>query len=73
MQKALLRAFLTPLNILNKVEIDLDFSKRFMISEEIKDLPYGLIWNEFCLRNDVPTGQNLISVLDGYQKSVSDR
>jgi L-rhamnose isomerase len=73
MQKALLRAFLTPFNILNKVEIDLDFSKRFMITEEIKDLPYGLIWNEFCLRNDVPTGQNLISVLDSYQQSVSDR
>ena len=44
-----------------------------MITEEIKDLPYGLIWNEFCLRNDVPTGQNLISVLDSYQQSVSDR
>ena len=73
MQKSLLRAFLTPLKVLNEVEEALDFSKRLMITEEIKDLPFGLVWKELCQRNNVPTGQKLISVLDKYQESVSDR
>ena len=73
MQKSLLRAFLTPLKVLNEVEEALDFSKRLMVTEEIKDLPFGLVWKELCQRNNVPTGQKLISVLDKYQESVSDR
>ena len=43
------------------------------ITEELKDLPYGLVWEEFCARHSVPAGQPLIKDLEGYQNSVSDR
>ncbi|MFY0635201.1 MAG: L-rhamnose isomerase [Vannielia sp.] len=73
MQKALLRALLLPLERLRKAEESLDFSIRFMLTEEFKDLPFGAVWAEFCARAEVPAGTALIDRLDAYQASVSGR
>ena len=73
MQKALLRALLTRLESLKSAERALDFTTRLAVTEELKDLPYGAIWDEFSKREDVPNGQALIRELDRYQNSVSGR
>ena len=73
MQKALLRAFLLPLEHLKSAENNLDFTTRFMMTEEIKDLPFGTVWNEFCARLDVPMGLSLLQKRDGYQSKVAGR
>ena len=73
MQKALLQSLLKPWKLLRDAENTLDFTKRLIITEELKDLPYGLIWEEFCARHSVPAGPPLIKDLEGYQNSVSDR
>lgn len=73
MQKALLRAMLTPIERLKDAETRLDFSARLMLTEELKDLPFGFVWSEFCTRQDVPTGLSLIQELDAYQNAVSHR
>ncbi|SLN61195.1 L-rhamnose isomerase [Pseudoruegeria aquimaris] len=73
MQKALLRAMLAPQQALTQAETGLDFTKRLVMTEELKDLPYGAIWAEFCRRNDVPEGLALIKELDGYQSRVAAR
>ena len=73
MQKALLRALLLPLERLRGLEDSLDFTSRLTNTEELKDLPYGAVWDEFCSRNDCPSGMTLIGNLDAYQASVSGR
>ena len=73
MQKALLQSLLKPWKLLRDAENTLDFTKRLTITEELKDLPFGLVWGEFCTRHSVPAGQPLIKDLDGYQNSVSNR
>jgi len=73
MQKALLQALLKPWGRLREVEGALDFTARLTVTEELKDLPYGLVWAEFCARKDVPFGSALIGNLDAYQASVSTR
>ena len=73
MQKALLRALCLPLDELRKAEDAMDFTTRFTVTEELKDLPHGAIWAEFCARMEVPTGRSLIQSLDTYQASVSSR
>ena len=73
MQKALLQSLLKPWKLLRDAENTLDFTKRLTITEELKDLPYGLVWEEFCTRHSVPAGQPLIKDLEGYQNSVSAR
>ena len=73
MQKALLQALLKPWKLLRDAENKLDFTKRLTITEELKDLPHGLVWEEFCTRHNMPVGQSLIKDLESYQNSVSGR
>lgn len=73
MQKALLRALLLPQAKLKAVEARLDFTARLALTEELRDLPFAAVWNEFCERAGKPVGAKLISSLEGYQASVSGR
>jgi L-rhamnose isomerase len=73
MQKALLRALLTPFDRLRAAEERLDFTSRLVLTEELRDLPWGAVWAEVCTRGDRPSGQALISGLEAYQRSVAGR
>ena len=73
MQKALLRALLAPWDSLKSAENTLDYTSRLVVTEEIKDLPYSVVWAEFCDRMGVPSGQSLVSDLHRYQTGVSGR
>ena len=73
MQKALLRALLAPWDSLKSAEDGLDYTSRLVVTEEIKDLPYAVVWAEFCERKGVPSGQSLVSDLNRYQASVAGR
>jgi len=73
MQKALLRALLMPLNRLRSAEYALNFTERFVVTEELKDLPFGQVWDEFCMRMNCPTGLHLINQLERYQSGVFGR
>ena len=73
MQKALLRAMLLPLDRLRLAEASLDFTTRFILTEELRDLPFAAVWAEFCARMDVPTGLVLVRDLDRYQALVAQR
>ena len=73
MQKALLRALLTPWERLRSAEAQLDFTARLTLTEEFKDLPFGQIWSEFCTRLDAPSGLPLIRDLETYQSRVASR
>ncbi len=73
MQKALLRALLMPLDRLRSAEDALDFTQRFVVTEQLKDLPFGRVWDEFCARMNCPSGLQLIDQLERYQMTVSGR
>ncbi|MBD0865309.1 MAG: L-rhamnose isomerase [Rhodobacteraceae bacterium] len=73
MQKALLRALLTPWDQLRSAEHKLDFTTRLTMTEEFRDLPFGAIWAEFCERLEKPSGLSLIGELDAYQARVASR
>ncbi|SHG65383.1 L-rhamnose isomerase [Cognatiyoonia sediminum] len=73
MQKALLRSLLKPQKELKEAEATLDFTRRLIFTEELKDLPFGAVWKEFCERHKVPYGLALSRSLETYQSSVSER
>ncbi|MEM8823003.1 MAG: L-rhamnose isomerase [Pseudomonadota bacterium] len=73
MQKSLLRALLMPQARLKAAEESLDFTQRLILTEELKDLPFATVWEEFCRRHDVPVGLALSQVLEGYQAKVAAR
>lgn len=73
MQKALLRALLLPQARLKASEAALDYTTRLILTEELKDLPFASVWDEFCQRQNVPTGAALLDQLTAYQAKVAGR
>ncbi|MEM8869442.1 MAG: L-rhamnose isomerase [Pseudomonadota bacterium] len=73
MQKALLRALLMPQGVLKATEADLNFTKRLVTTEELRDLPFAAVWRECCNRADIAEGQALLAALDDYQSKVASR
>jgi L-rhamnose isomerase len=71
-QKALLLALLEPLEQLLQLEAEGDFTSRLALLEEIKGLPYGEVWNEFCRRQDVP-GFAWMETVKRYEAQVGEK
>lgn len=73
MQKALLRALLLPQAQVKAAEAAMDYTARLVLTEEVKDLPFGAVWAEHCTRADMPVGARLLTTLQGYQAQVAGR
>jgi len=54
MRKALLIALLDPYKALQQAEWDFNFTKRLVMSEELKAMPWSAVWNEYCERTGKP-------------------
>jgi len=69
-QKALLMALLTPACEHKKMQDQDDWTALMVAQEEMKTLPFGEIWNEYCRRCGKPEdGEWFQKVLD-YEKEV---
>ncbi|MDB1679759.1 MULTISPECIES: L-rhamnose isomerase [Enterococcus] len=69
-QKALLKAMLEPTEDLKAIELDCDYTKRIVLTEELKDFPYADVWNYFCALNNVPVGMDWYEEVKNYEKDV---
>ena len=69
-RKALLRANLENTAELKKLELDTDFTARLALTEEDKTLPFGAIWDYYCLKEGVPVGDDWLKEVRDYEKNV---
>lgn len=69
-RKALLRANLENTAELKKMELDADFTARLALTEEDKTLPFGAIWDYYCLKEGVPVGEDWLKEVRDYEKNV---
>lgn len=72
-QKSMLRALLEPLATLRKYEAEGKGFERLALLEEAKALPWNAVYDEFCLRNNVPVGQDFIAEVEQYEKDVTSK
>ena len=70
MQKALLVAALEPIDTLRKYEYNFDFTDRLALLEELKTLPFGAVWEEYCERQGVIASAKWIDEVKKYEKDV---
>ena len=68
--RALLAALLEPTDLIKKAETDGNFGLRLAISEEAKALPSSVVWDYLCLTRNVPVGEDWITEVNAYEKSV---
>ncbi len=69
-QKALLNALLTPNEMLKDLQDTNQLTKLMVLSEEIKTLPFGDVWAEYCKRENVIADESWFSEIEKYEKEV---
>lgn len=71
--KALLLALLEPTERLRGFEDQGDYFRRLALSEGLATLPFGAVWDAFCLRHDVPTDLDILEPVKAYEHDVTSK
>jgi L-rhamnose isomerase len=72
-QRCMTRALLEPLAQLRKYEANDQGFQRLALLEEEKSLPWQAVYDEFCLRNNVPVGTDFIAEIEKYEADVTSK
>ena len=70
LQKALLFALLQPNEELKALQDSGDLTKLMVLQEELKILPFGEIWDEYCRRCGKPADGEWFTEIETYEKEV---
>jgi len=70
MIKALLMALLEPADKMRQLELEVDFTQRLALMEELKTMPFGAVWDYYCMIQNVPVGQAWLNEVQEYEKTV---
>lgn len=70
-QKAFMQALLEPGLLLRQYEDEGKYFERLALQEEAKSLPWGAVWDMFCLQNEVPVGESFIAGIQKYESDVT--
>jgi L-rhamnose isomerase len=68
--RALLMALLEPLDQMQAFEQSGDFTSRLALLEELKGMPFGTVWDYYCLQNNVPVGFSFMDAIKDYEEKV---
>jgi len=69
-QLAFMYALLEPTATLVKFEEKGKNFERLALLEQLKTMPFGAVYNYYCVKNSVPTGQEYIDEIIKYEKEV---
>jgi L-rhamnose isomerase len=67
---ALLHALLEPIELLRQLEADGDCTARLAMFEELKNMPYGAVWDYHCQTSDAPVGKAWLDDVRSYERDV---
>jgi L-rhamnose isomerase len=71
MIKALLKALLIPAGKLRELEQLNNFTARLAMLEEFKTMPFGAVWDYYCLKSEVPVGPAWLEEIKKYEQQVT--
>lgn len=70
-QKGLLYALLQPDEALRKMQDAADFTGRMVLMEQMKTMPFGDVWDEYCRRENVPVmDTEWLDAVRAYEKEI---
>ena len=70
MQKALLKALLTPWDMLKAAQDNADHTRVLALQEEVKTLPWQEVWNEYCGQQNCSTEAEWFKEVLEYEENV---
>jgi L-rhamnose isomerase len=68
--RALLLALLEPIDPMRALETAGDYTARLALLEELKGMPFGPVWDYYCLQQDVPVGTAFLDEIKAYEAQV---
>jgi L-rhamnose isomerase len=68
--RALLMALLEPIDQLRELEARGDYTLRLALLEELKGLPFGAVWDFYCLQQGMPIGVSFMDEIRAYERQV---
>ena len=68
--KALLIALLEPIGTLRDAENRMDFTRRLVLFEELKGLPWAAVWDYYCAQKGVAPGMAWFDEIRRYEERV---
>lgn len=69
--KALLKALLEPTELLIQIENNRNFTDRLYYQEQLKDLPFGFVFDYYLEKNNTALGSELLEAIHEYEKEIS--
>jgi len=66
-------ALLSPIDRLRIYEAEGRNFVRLALLEESKSMPWGDVFNYFCVSNNVPVGEDYIAEIERYEKEVTSK
>lgn len=72
-QKCMIKALLEPKEMISKLELEGKTFQVLQLIEEEKAMPWNAVYDEFCVRNNVPVGNEVIGVIEQYEKDVTSK
>lgn len=69
-QKGILAALLEPYATLCAYEKDYDYTSRLALQEELKTMPFSLVWDYACEKAGAPVGMEWLKETKAYEKNV---
>ena len=70
MEKALLKALLTPWDLLKKAQDSHDHTRVLALQEELKTLPWGEVWDEYLKRQGMVSDAKMYEEIKEYEEKV---
>lgn len=68
-QKAILLALLNPTEQLRAYDEGGQYFERLALLEEAKSMPFGAVWDYYCMTKEVPVGTDFITEIQQYEKT----
>ena len=72
-QKCMLRALLEPTATIREAELKGQGYRVLALLEEQKAMPWQAVYDEFCVRESVPVGQDFMKEVDSYEANVTSK
>jgi L-rhamnose isomerase len=72
-QRCMLRALLEPVGSIREYEISGRGFQKLAWLEEEKSMPWQAVYDEFCLRNNVPVGVDIVPEIEQYERDITSK
>jgi hypothetical protein len=72
-KRGLALAVREPIDRLREMEVGIDCTGRLALLEELKALPFGAVWDAYCLQQSVPVGIGYLQEIQSYEEQELSR